>query len=171
MALIIVILGVAYYLESTAVRRERETYRAETFVSNGDAEVAYVGNLSVDAYAADSAVGRWLAGCDGEDRNEQFDAYVLRHEAQNGDVTTYTYLVYYRHGTDGLAATPALLTGGNGHYRIELTYTDAAGTNGYALSRFSVTLPTEDAPFLSLIYGEDTVGSILTKTEEPIPEA
>ncbi len=169
LALLAVVLGVAYIMTDTAVQRERETYQSETFVADGGVEIDYVGNLSINAVPAGSEAHTWLAGCDGEDRNDQFDAYILRHEQVSGDGITYTYLVYYRHGQDGLAATPTFLEGENGSRRIDLLYTAAEGTEGYALSRLSVTLPSGESPRLRLSCDDDTIGALLTVAQESIP--
>lgn len=166
--MLLLLLGVSYFLDHPIVRNEPDTYETEAFVPSGDNPVTYVGNLTTDACPVGTPTGDWLAGCASPDRDEQFDAYVLRHEATVGESTTYTYLIYYRHGENGLVATPELFSGESGGYRIDLTYVKGESTAAYALSYLSVTLPTSEAPRLRLVFDDDTVGFLSTVAEEAI---
>jgi hypothetical protein len=149
---------------------DRETVEKETFVAVGNTVLTFASGISAEAYAADTPTGAWLDGCDTPDRNDQFDAYTLRHESAADGNTTFTYLIYYPHGGESLAVSPELLEGESG-YVINLTFAPGDGTPGYALCRLSVTLPTDKAPRLRLLTGKDALGVMSTVTEHPIPTA
>ena len=105
------------------------------------------------------------------DRDEQFDAYTLRHESAADGHTTFTYLIYYPHGGPAVAASPELLESKSG-YILNLTYTPAEGTaakTGYSICYLSVTLPTSNAPRLRLLVDEDPLGVLSTVTQNEIP--
>jgi hypothetical protein len=126
--------------------------------------------LSVEAYAADSPVGEWLLGCSGEDRDDHFDAYVLRHETADGGNTTFTYLIYYPHEQSSLAAKATIAEGDSGDgYVLGLSYGEGSGTEGYSLCYLSFTLPTDQAPRLRIYKGTGSLGLMSTVTSEPIP--
>ncbi len=146
-----------------------DTPKNETQVLDlGDA-VRFDDGLSIDAYPEDSPAGDFIAGCTAIDRDEQFEAFALYHSATEGDMTTHTYLVYYRHGAEeGMSATPALLALSSGTC-IQLTYTPGGDTAAYSLCRLSVTLSADDSPYLRLVADDDTVGSIITVTDSEIP--
>ncbi len=141
----------------------------ESFTAASDWPLSYTEDISKDVYPAGTPTGNWLASCEGDDRDDQFDAYMLCHTAVSGEETVYTYLIYYRHGTDGYTATPSVLAGDDGSRRIDLTYSPAAGQEDYALSYLTVTLPTGKEPRVRLLLDGDTVGHIVTVTESPIP--
>ncbi len=147
---------------------DRETFAKETYVASGDTVITFQDCILDTAYSAETPTGIWLAGCSSSDRDDQFDAYVLRHELTADGHTTFTYLVYYPHGGAALTATPELLEGENG-YVLHLTYTAGTGINGYSLCYLSVTLPTEEAPRLRLLTDGDALGVISTVTRDKIP--
>lgn len=146
----------------------RETFAKETYAAAGDFPMTLSDGLPLDFYAADTPVGAWLAGCNDSDRDDFFDAYVLRHESAAEGNTTFTYLVYYPHGGTSLAVTPELLEGENG-YLLNLRYTVTDGDGDYSLCHLSVTLPTENAPRLRLLLGDEALGLLSTVSETPIP--
>ncbi len=170
LALLIIIMG-ALHLSEHPIRPEAPETNAptEAYAPSGDFPVAYQGNLTLDAYPEGTPAGDWLAACSAPDRDDQFEAYVLRHEAQNGESTTFTYLIYYRHGASGLSATPSVFQGENGGRRVDLTYAEGDGTADYALCRLSVTLPAGEAPRLRLLIADDTVGYLSTVSQTEIP--
>lgn len=144
----------------------RETFEKETYVTVSDGGVTLTDGLALAAYGADTPAGAWLAGCSNPDRDDQFDAYVLRHESTADGNTTFTYLIYYPHGGTPLVATPELLEGETG-YVVNLRYA-AGGRGDYALSRLEVTLPTQSAPRLRLLLEEEALGVLSTVTDSPI---
>ena len=101
------------------------------------------------------------------DRDEQFDAYTLRHESVSGGKTTFTYLIYYPHGEAGMTPTPEVLEGESG-YVVNLTYKAGGSTEGYSLSTLTVTVPTDKAPRLRLIYDGEVLGQMATVSDEEI---
>lgn len=126
--------------------------------------------LSVEAFAADSPVGEWLAGCNGEDRDDHFDAYVLRHETAAEGNTTFTYLIYYPHEQSPLAAKATIAEADSGDgYILGISYGEGSGTEGYSLCYLSFTLPTDQAPRLRVYKGAGSLGLMSTVTSEPIP--
>ena len=145
----------------------RETFEKETYRTVGDALLTLTDALSVSAYGSETPEGAWLAGCARPDRDENFAAYVLRHESATDGNTTFTYLIYYPHGGAALAATPELLEGDDG-YVLNLRYAEGSGREEYALCRLEVTLPTQRAPRLRLLVGEETLGVLSTVTDSPI---
>ncbi len=169
--LLAAVLGVSRLVSYIEDERAKETEPPETYVTSEGHALTYEGNLSPEQYPVGTPVGDWLAGCDGEDRNDQISAYILRHAVTEGEMTTYTFLIYYRHGGSALAADPSILEGESGNYRIDLTYTPGEGTEGYALSRLAVTLPTAETPRLRLLHDGASVGSLVTKTSDVIPSA
>ena len=145
----------------------RETFEKETYVTVSDGGVTLTDGLALTSFGADTSVGTWLAGCSGADRNDQFDAYVLRHEAVADGNTTFTYLIYYPHGGASLVADAELLEGEDG-YVLNLRYTAGGRGADYALSRLEVTLPTEQAPRLRLLVDDEPLGILSTVTQPPI---
>lgn len=148
---------------------DRETFRQETYVALEDTVIAFQDGIIRTAYSAETSIDEWLKGCSAPDRNDQFDAYTLRHEASDGSGnTTYTYLIYYPHGGKAMEAAPELLDRGNG-YVINLSYTMGTGIEGYSLCYLSVTLPTDQAPRLRLVVDEEALGVMSTVTTDKIP--
>ena len=146
---------------------DRETLPKESYETVTDAGLTHRGGLSALDYDASSPVGEWLTACASSDRDEQFDAYTLRREITDGENTTFTYMIYYPHGGEGLTVTPELLEGESGGYVLNLTYT-AGGSGEYCLDYLSVTLPTDKAPRVRLLYEGETLGQLATVTEEEI---
>ncbi len=147
---------------------DRETFAKETYVTVEGTTLSITDGLTRAVFSDDTPAGEWLAGCEAPDRNDQFDAYTLRHESAADGNTTFTYLIYYPHGGAAVAASPELLEGESG-YVINLTYTEGDGTEGYSLCRLAVTLPTDKSPRLRLLAGKDTLGVMSTVTENTIP--
>lgn len=151
---------------------DRETFAKETYAAVEGTGITLRDGLTAADYPAETPAGEWLVGCSASDRDEQFDAYTLRHESTADGHTTFTYLIYYPHGGLPVKATPELLESKSG-YIVNLTYTPAAGAanggNGYSLCYLSVTLPTESAPRLRLLVGNDTLGVMSTVTQDAIP--
>ena len=146
---------------------DRETVPKESYETVADAGLTHRGGLSALDYDASSPVGEWLTACASSDRDEQFDAYTLRREITDGENTTFTYMIYYPHGGEGLTVTPELLEGESGGYVLNRTYT--AGESGeYCLDYLSVTLPTDKAPRVRLLYDGEVLGQMATVTEEEI---
>ncbi len=143
---------------------------SESFAATPTAPVTCKDNLDPAAYPDGTPVGDWLASSSGADRDEQLNAYVLCHTAAAGESTTYTYLVYYRHGGAGLSATAHLMEGDGGSRRVDVTYTAGGGRDGASLTYLQLTLPTGKEPRLRLIGTDgDTVGVLMTMTESEIP--
>jgi hypothetical protein len=148
---------------------DRETFPQETFVVAGDMVMTFQDSIVMDAYPTESAVGEWLTGCSDSDRNDQFDAYILRHEASYGNGNTvHTYLIYYPHGDKAYKATPELLEGESG-YVINISYTAGSGVEGYSLCYLTVTLPTDKSPRVRLLVEDDSLGVLSTVTDADIP--
>ncbi len=170
LALLIIILAVVFIVEHLpASDTPDQTEREETFVASSDGAVTCEDGILFEAYPAETPVGEWLAGCSAPDRDEQFEAYVLRHTVTEGDQTTFTYLIYYRHHASAMKATPALYAGEGGNYRLDVTYTPGTGTEDYTLTRLVVVLPTADSPRLKLIAEDEAVGKLTTVSQVPIP--
>ena len=148
---------------------DRETFEKETYVTLDNTGMSLLDGLQTESFPEDTPEGEWLAGCSAPDRNDQFDAYVLRHESAAEGHTTFTYLIYYPHGGSPLQVTPELMEGESG-YVIHLSYADGAGNSGYSLCLLSVTLPTDQAPRMSLLVDGDSLGYISTVTATPIAE-
>lgn len=146
---------------------DRETFPKESYETVTDAGLTHRGGLSALDYDASSPVGEWLTACASSDRDEQFDAYTLRREITDGENTIFTYMIYYPHGGEGLTVTPELLEGENGGYVLNLTYT-AGGSGEYCLDYLSVTLPTDKAPRVRLLYEGEILGQLATVTEGEI---
>ncbi len=146
---------------------DRETFEKETFVPLEDTSMTFWDGLDPAGYGEDTPEGGWLKGCSAPDRNDQIDAYVLRHESAKDGHTTFTYLVYYPHGGGALSVSPQLLEGGSG-YVLNLTYTAGAGRDGESLCYLSVTLPTDKAPLLNLLVDGEDLGILSTVTQTPI---
>lgn len=148
----------------------RQTFPEETYSEVEDAGLACRDSLLISDYPTDSPVGQWLASCASPDRDDHFDAYVLRHETTVGADTTFTFLVYYPHGGAPLAVTPELLDLLHG-YMLNLHYDTGSGAEGYSLCRLSMTLDHEQSRRfrLSLKDGEESLGVLTTVTETPIP--
>ncbi len=152
---------------------DRETFAKETYTAVEGTEITFRDGLTTADYPADTPAGEWLTGCSASDRDEQFDAYTLRHESSADGHTTFTYLIYYPHGGSAVAASPELLESKSG-YILNLTYTPAEGTAaraGYSISYLSVTLPTSNAPRLRLLVDGDALGVLATVTQDAIPDA
>ena len=64
---------------------DRETFPEETYIEAADATVSFSADLNTADYPAGTVTGDWLALCAAPDRNDQFDAYTLRHETTSGD--------------------------------------------------------------------------------------
>ncbi len=168
--LLVIVLAVLYIIEHPLVRVPSESQEeTEAFQTVGDSQIACELDLTLEVYPVGTPTGDWLAGCSDSDRNDQLTAYVLRHENTEGENTTFTYLIYYRHESFTVTASPALLAGDGGGYRVDVTYTPGLSTQGYALTRLTVTLPTQKAPRLRLLAGDDSIGYLSTVTDEPIP--
>jgi hypothetical protein len=149
---------------------DRETVEKETFVAVGNTVLTFASGISAEAYAADTPTGAWLDGCDTPDRNDQFDAYTLRHESAADGNTTFTYLIYYPHEQSSLAAKATIAEGDSGDgYVLSLSYGEGSGTEGYSLCYLSFTLPTNQAPRLRIYKGAGSLGLMSTVTSEPIP--
>ena len=147
---------------------DRETFPKESYETVTDGAVTHRGGLSITDYTADSAVGAWLTKCSASDRDEQFDAYTLRYQSTEGDMTTFTYMIYYPHGGGALTATPELLEGESGSYVLNLTYTSGGHSSDYTLDYLTVTLPTDKAPRLRLLYEGEVLGQMATLTDREI---
>lgn len=146
---------------------DRETHPKESYETVTNAGLTHRGGLNATDYAPESAVGEWLTACAASDRDEQFDAYTLRREITDGENTTFTYMIYYPHGGEGLTVTPELLEGESGGYVLNLTYT-AGGSGEYCLDYLSVTLPTDKAPRVRLLCEGETLGQLATVTDREI---
>lgn len=146
---------------------DRETFPKETYIEAADASVTFRGGLNTVDYPAGTVAGDWLSLCAASDRDEQFDAYTLRHESTSSGKTVFTYLIYYPHGGAGLTATPEVLEGESG-YVINLTYKSGGSTDGYTLCALTVTLPTDQAPRLRLLYEDEVLGQMATVSEDEI---
>lgn len=150
---------------------DRETFAQETYTAVSGGKMSLRDGLAVADYPSDTYVAEWLAGCSAPDRDEQFDAYTLRHSAPTADGnTTFTYIIYYPHGGAPLSVSPELLEGESG-YVLNLTYGAGQGTDGYSLCALTVTLPTEKAPRLRLLTEKDILGVMSTVTDTPISAA
>ena len=147
---------------------DRETFPQESYETVTDAGLTHRGGLSALDYDASSPVGEWLTACASSDRDEQFDAYTLRREITDGENTTFTYMIYYPHGTSGMTAEVELLEGESGGYILNITYTAGESDKDYCLDYLSVTLPTDKAPRVRLLYDGEVLGQMATVTEEEI---
>ncbi len=168
-AALLLVLVINSAVKSRPSRSTDTTERVETFVSSTSGTLTHVGDLALAVYPSDTPTGSWLAECGGEESDDHFNAYILCHATPAGEQTTYTFLVYYHHGESGMIATPALLIGENGNYRIDLAYSPAAGREDYALSYLTVTLPAKEAPRVRLLVDGDSMGCIVSETDTPIP--
>ena len=146
---------------------DRETLPKESYVTVTDEGVTHRGGLDQADFSADSAAGEWLPQCSASDRDEQFDAYTLRYQSTEGDVTTFTYMIYYPHGGNARTPAPEVLEGESG-YVVNLTYKAGGSTEGYSLCVLTVTLPTDKAPRLRLLYDGEVLGQIATVSDEEI---
>ena len=147
---------------------DRETVPKESYETVTDAGLTHRGGLSALDYDASSPVGEWLTACASSDRDEQFDAYTLRTETSAGENTTFTYMIYYPHGTSGMTAEVELLEGESGGYILNVTYTSGGSDRDYCLDLVMVTLPTDKAPRVRLLYEGETLGQLATVTEEEL---
>ncbi len=165
---ILLLLGISELVEYSTGMKPGETYAPEETVAVDGHTLHYSAGMSSEDFSAGTPAGDWIIGCSAPDRNDHFDAYILRHDATEGDMTTYTYLVYIPGATSDTAA-PALFDGATYGYRIDLYRTEPV-EGGYTLSRVQVTLPTtEEAPRLRIIVDDDALGALVTVTETPIP--
>ena len=146
---------------------DRETFPQESYETVTDAGLTHRGGLSALDYDASSPVGEWLTACASSDRDEQFDAYTLRREITDGENTTFTYMIYYPHGTSGMTAAVELLEG-DGGYVLNVTYTPGGSSGGYCLDYVTVTLPTHKAPRLRFLYDGEVLGQLATVTDKEI---
>ena len=146
---------------------DRETFPEETYIEAADATVSFRADLNTADYPEGTVAGDWLALCAAPDRNDQFDAYTLRHEIASGGKTTFTYLIYYPHGGKSLTPTPEVLEGGSG-FVVNLTYEVGGSAEGYSLCALTVTLPTDKAPRLRLLYDGEVLGQMATVSDEEI---
>jgi hypothetical protein len=146
---------------------DRETFPEETYIEAADASVSFRADLKADDYPEGTVAGNWLVRCGASDRNDQFDAYTLRHESVSGDKTAFTYLIYYPHGGNALTPAPEVLEGGSG-FVVNLTYKAGGSTEGYSLCALTVTLPTDKAPRLRLLYEGEVLGQMATVSDEEI---
>lgn len=144
---------------------DRETLPKESYATVLGTDLSHSGGLSRDTYTPDSAVGEWLTACAASDRDEQFDAYTLRREITDGENTTFTYAIYYPHGTSGMTAEVELLEGESGGYILNVTYKAGGSAQDYSLDLVTVTLPTDKAPRLRLLYDGETLGQMATVTD------
>ena len=146
---------------------DRETFPEETYIEVADATVSFRADLNTADYPAGTVAGDWLNLCNAPDRNDQFDAYTLRHESVSGGKTTFTYMIYYPHGGKSLTPTPEVLEGGSG-FVVNLTYEAGGSTEGYSLCALTVTLPTDKAPRLRLLYDGEVLGQMATVSDKEI---
>ena len=147
---------------------DRETFPKESYATVLGTDLSHRGGLSRDGHTSDSAVGEWLTACASSDRDEQFDAYTLRTETSAGENTTFTYMIYYPHGTSGMTAEVELLEGESGGYILNVTYTSGGSDRDYCLDLVTVTLPTDKAPRVRLICGDEVLGQLATVTDREI---
>lgn len=145
----------------------RETFAKETYVVEEGYLISLADGLPLDYYSPDSPTGAWLEGCATSDRDDYFDAYVLRHESIADGNTTFTYLVYYPHGGSPLDVTHELLKGESG-YVLNLHYTVGEVGESDSLCYLTLTLPTGEPPRLRLLVGDEALGILSTVTETPI---
>lgn len=146
---------------------DRETFEKQTYVTPENTDMIFLDGIMDSAYGEDSPEGMWLAGCSSSDRDDFFDAYMLRSETKEKGNTTYTYLIYYPHGGDAVTATPELLEG-ESEYVINLRYEKGTGIKGYSLCYLSVTLPTDNPPHVRLLVDGESLGVLSTVTESAI---
>ena len=144
---------------------DRETFPPENYETVADAPLAHRGGLSMTDYASDSTAGAWIAKCAEFDRDEQFDVYSLRRKIAAEEGTTFTYLLYYPHGGSSLTASVELLEG-EGGYVLNVTYASGGSSGGYCLDYVTVTLPTDKAPRLRLLYDGQALGQLATVTDK-----
>ena len=174
--LIIAVLSVGALLMSSCAREpsyeDRETFAPEVLTPVEGTEVVFADGLVTAAFPVGEPVGDWLSGCSRPDRNDHFQAYTLRREIAEGENTTFTYLIYYPHGSESMKAKPVLSQTDSG-YVIDLTYEAGQGMEGYSLCYLSVTLPTDKTPRLRLRRGEEILGvmSTVTQADIPVPSA
>jgi hypothetical protein len=67
-----------------------------------------------------------------------------------------------------MTATAELLAGESGGYILNITYTAGGSDKDYCLDYLSVTLPTDKAPRVRLLYDGEVLGQMATVTEEEI---
>jgi hypothetical protein len=146
---------------------DRETFPEETYIEAADATLSFRADLNTADYPVGTVAGDWLKLCGSNDRDEQFDVYTLRHESVSGDKTTFTYMIYYPHGGKSLTPTPEVLEGGSG-FVVNLTYKEGGSAEGYSLCALTVTLPTDKAPRLRLLYDGEVLGQMATVSDEEI---
>ena len=163
-----ILFSVAACADKEPSYEDRETFPQETYVALDDTVITFRDGLLKDMYPAQTPVGDWLAGCQAPDRDEQLDAYVLRHEWTSDGHTTFTYLIYYPHGGRAMVVTPSLMEGKSG-YVLNLTYTAHEGVRDYSLCYLSVSLPTDQAPRLRLLVDDNPLGVLSTVTQDKIP--
>ena len=146
---------------------DRETFPEETYMEAADAAASLRADLNTADYPEGTVAGDWLILCNAPDRNDRFDVYTLRHEAAEGDKTTFTYLIYYPHGGKSLTPTLEVLEGESG-YVVNLTYKTGGSAEGYSLCAMTVTLPTHEAPRLRLICNGEMLGQMATVSDREI---
>ena len=169
--LIIAVLSVGALLLSACAREpsyeDRETFAPEVLTPVEGTELIFADGLVTANFPMGEALGDWLNGCSRPDRNDHFQAYTLRREINEGENTTFTYLIYYPHGGESMKVKPVLSQTDSG-YVIDLTYEKGQGVEGYSLCYLSVTLPTDKTPRLRLRYGEEILGVMSTVTQADI---
>jgi hypothetical protein len=147
---------------------DRETFAVETFAAVENSVITFADGVDPSVYPVGEPTGNWIDGCSDADRDDQFDAYILRHESKADGNTTFTYLVYYPHGEAAYTVTPALLES-DGGYVLEMTYAPQGTKAEPSLCYLSVTLPTDQAPRVRLLLGQDVLGVMSTVTADAIP--
>jgi hypothetical protein len=147
---------------------DRETFPKETYVPVADGGIVLYDGITKEELSAVPSLAEWLSACAASDRNDYFGGYMLRHESTEGENTVFTYLVYYPHGEKAMAVYPELLEGTSG-YVLNLGYTAGEGVDGYSICYLTVTLPTDRAPRVRLVVGNQTPGVVITVTDSPIP--
>lgn len=137
----------------------------ESAVPTGDLSVN--DGLSRETFLEGSYADEWLTGCSRPDRNDHFDAYILRHEEPRGEGTVYTFLVYYPHGAKPLQTIHSLTEDGETCI-LDLTYTEGGSTEGYTLTLVTLELPGDRDVRVRLNSGENILGTLLTVAAQPI---
>ena len=147
---------------------DRETFPQETYVPVAGGGMILYDGLTVEQITFDSNMLDWLNACSGADRNDYFGGYVLRYENTEEENTVFTYLVYYPHGGEALAVKPELFEGSSG-YVLNLNYAPGDGVKGYSLCHLTVTVPTDKAPRVRLLVGDQAPGVLISVSSKPIP--
>ncbi len=166
---LILVLSVNHILENRPAK-PADGPPSESFTPSEGTPLVHTDQLDRNTYPVGSLVGDWLASCDASDR-DSLGAYILAHTAMAGETTTYTYMIYYRHESGGLSATPSVHTGDSGSRRLDVTYALGSGRDDYALTYVSVTLPAGEEPRVRLLDETgDAIGALMTATDTAIPQ-